>query len=139
MEMLRTKTPEMVRKEIWMHILAYDLIRGVTAEAAGVHSERPRLLSFKGTLQTMTAFQDALRQASPSDRARLIEAISSHRVGGRFDRVEPRANQRRPMQQRYLIEPRRQARKRLMRGKSRGNPPILGGRPQTADPGGGWL
>lgn len=117
MEMLRTKTPEMVRKEIWMHMLAYNLIRGVTAEAAEARGERPRLLSFKGTLQTMTAFQDALRQAAPNDRAALIDAmlkaISSHRVGDRFGRVEPRANKRRPKQQRYLMEPRRQARKRL--------------------------
>ena len=34
MEMLRCKTPEMVRKEIWMYFLAYNLIRGAMAEAA---------------------------------------------------------------------------------------------------------
>lgn len=118
MEMLRTKTPEMVRKEVWMHMLAYNLIRGAAAEAAEAHGARPRRLSFKGALQTMTAFQDALRRAAPSDREPLIEAmleaIASHRVGDRFGRVEPRAVKRRPKQQRYLMEPRREARKRLM-------------------------
>jgi Transposase DDE domain len=118
MDVLRCKTPEMVRKEIWMHLLAYNLIRGVMAEAAEAHDEQPRHLSFKGALQTMTAFQDALRHATPSDREHLVKellkAISRHGVGDRFGRVEPRANKRRPKPQRYLKEPRKEARKRLM-------------------------
>jgi hypothetical protein len=118
MDVLRCKTPEMVRKEIWMHLLAYNLIRGVMAQAAEVHDKPPRLLSFKGALQTMTAFQDALRHATPSDREHLVQemlrAIARHRVGDRFGRVEPRANKRRPKPQRFLMEPRRQSRKRLM-------------------------
>jgi hypothetical protein len=118
MDVLRCKTPEMVQKEIWMHLLAYNLIRGVMAKAAEAHRKLPRELSFKGALQTMTAFQDTLRHAPLSDRDRLIKAmlkaISRHRVGHRFGRAEPRANKRRPKPQRYLTEPRDQARKRLM-------------------------
>jgi hypothetical protein len=118
MDVLRCKTPEMVQKEIWMHLLAYNLIRGVMTKAAEAHDAQPRQLSFKGTLQTMTAFQDVLRQATPSARGPLIkamlEAIASHRVGDRFGRVEPRANKRRPKPQRYLKEPRKEARKRLI-------------------------
>jgi hypothetical protein len=118
MDVLRCKSPEMVRKEIWMHLLAYNLIRGVMTEAAEVHAKRPRQLSFKGAWQTMTAFQDALRWAPPGPRVHLVgamlKAISSHEVGDRFGRVEPRANKRRPKPQRYLMEPRSQARKRLM-------------------------
>jgi hypothetical protein len=118
MDVLRCKTPEMVRKEIWMHLLAYNLIRGVMVDAAEAHDKVPRQLSFKGTLQTMTAFQDALRWATAGDRVRLIEemrkAISCHEVGDRFGRVEPRANKRRPKPQRFLMGPRRQARKALM-------------------------
>jgi len=118
MDVLRCQTPEMVRKEIWMHLLAYNLIRGMIRDAAEAHGKRPRQLSFKGALQTMTAFQDALRWASPEARADLVtamlKAISSHAVGDRFGRVEPRANKRRPKPQRFLTEPRRQARKALM-------------------------
>jgi hypothetical protein len=118
MDILRCKSPEMVQKEIWMHLLAYNLIRGVMAQAAEGHNEQPRHLSFKGALQTMTAFQDALRWATPGERGRLLKemlkAIASHRVGDRFGRVEPRANKRRPKPQRYLMEPRKEARKRLM-------------------------
>src|SRR5207302_7742503 len=54
MDVLRCKTPEMVQKEIWMHLLAYNLIRGVAAKAAAAHDKQPRHLSFKGALQTMT-------------------------------------------------------------------------------------
>jgi hypothetical protein len=118
MDVLRCQTPAMVRKEIGMHLLAYNLIRGMIREAAEAHEKRPRQLSFKGALQTMTAFQDALRWSAPGDRARLVaemlKAISGHEVGDRFGRVEPRANKRRPKQQRYLMEPRREARKALM-------------------------
>jgi hypothetical protein len=118
MDVLRCKTPEMVEKEIWIHLLAYNLIRGVMAKAAEAHDVRPRELSFKGALQTMTAFQDTLRVASPTARATLweamLKAIAAHRVGDRFGRAEPRANKRRPKAQRYLNEPRPEARKRLM-------------------------
>lgn len=118
MDVLRCQTPEMVRKEIWMHLLAYNLIRGVMRDAAEAHEKSPRRLSFKGALQTMTGFQDALRWATPIHRSGLVEqmlkAISSHEVGDRFGRVEPRANKRRPKPQRYLMEPRRQARKALV-------------------------
>ena len=118
MDVLRCKTPEMVRKEIWMHMLAYNLIRGVMRDAAEAYAKRPRHLSFKGALQTMTAFGDALRWATRVARPRLVQemlrAISSHEVGDRFGRVEPRANKRRPKPQRFLMEPRHQARKALM-------------------------
>jgi len=118
MDILRCKTPEMVRKEVWIHLLAYNLIRGVMAEAAEAHSLRPRELSFKGALQTMTAFQDMLRRAKSLERRRLVkvmlESIAQHRVGDRPGRVEPRANKRRPKPQKFLMEPRKQARKRLL-------------------------
>ncbi len=117
MDVLRGKSPEMVVKEIWMHLLAYNLIRAVMAKAAEAHDKHPRLLSFKGALQTMTAFQEALRLATPNGREHLMRAmfwaIAQHHVGDRFGRAEPRANKRRPKSQTYLTEPRPEARKRL--------------------------
>lgn len=119
MDVLRCKTPEMVQKEIWIHLLAYNLIRGMMAKAAEAHDASPRELSFKGTLQAMTAFQDTLRFSSAECRAvlweEMLKVIASHRVGNRPGRYEPRANKRRPKKQRYLNEPRREARKRLAR------------------------
>ena len=57
MDILRCKTPELVRKEIWTHILAYNLIRTIMAQAATKHSIEPRTISFKGAIQTLEAFQ----------------------------------------------------------------------------------
>ncbi len=101
-----------------MHMLAYNLIRGVMARAAEAHDKKPRQISFKGALQAMTAFQDALRRAAPKDRERLmhtmLEVIAQHEVADRPGRFEPCANKRRPKPQRFLTEPRREARKRLL-------------------------
>jgi len=108
----------MIQKKILIYLLAYNLIRGVIAKAAEAHDKQPRLLSFKGALQTMTAFQEVLRWATPRNREHLVpemlRAIASHKVGDRFGRFEPRANKRRPKPQRFLMEPRCEARKRLL-------------------------
>ena len=48
MDVLRCRSPEMVEKEIWMHVLAYNVIRGGITEAAKAHHKQPRRLSFKG-------------------------------------------------------------------------------------------
>jgi len=118
MDILRCQSPEMVEKEIWMHLLAYNLIRGVMARAARAHGRAPRRVSFTGAWQTMKAFHDSLIGALPAKRERLVaamlKAIAGHRVGDRPGRVEPRATKRRPKKLRYLNEPRREARKRLM-------------------------
>src|SRR5262249_12461151 len=56
MRELRCKTPELVRKEVWAHILAYNLIRTVMAQAAARHDVLPRSISFTGAMQTLEAF-----------------------------------------------------------------------------------
>ena len=57
MDMLRCKTPELVRKEIWAHVLAYNLIRTVMAQAAAREGIAPRAVSFKAALQVLEAFR----------------------------------------------------------------------------------
>ena len=51
MEMLRCKTPEMVQKEIAVHLLAYNIIRGNLAQAAVMNNIIPRQLSFRSAVQ----------------------------------------------------------------------------------------
>jgi len=118
MEVLRCKSPAMVRKEIWMHLLAYNLIRRVMTEAAERVGLEPRQISFAGTLQTVMAFATAGWGCPPARLASLyalvLQAVVQHRVGNRPDRIEPRANKRRPRVQCYLNEPRAQARERLL-------------------------
>jgi hypothetical protein len=117
MDHLRCKTPAMARKEVWAHLLVYNLIRATMAQAALAHHVLPRLLSFEGARQTLDAFRDVLQQATaeqlPGVVERLLAAIASHRVGGRPDRYEPRARKRRPKEYPLLKLPRRQARERL--------------------------
>jgi hypothetical protein len=100
MEFLRCKTPEMVHKEIWAHLLAYNLLRTVMAVAAGENELEPRQVSFKGAKQAVTAFAPKLEAVRPKDRPALIDAmlaaIAYHRVGNRPGRWEPRATKRRP-------------------------------------------
>ena len=120
MEVLRCKTPAMVRKEIWMHLLAYNLIRTLLADAAQTVNLEPRELSFKAGLQTLNAFAPlwatlANAAVNPEDLyATLLQAIARHRVGDRPDRIEPRAVKRRPRPRTYLTEPRAIARERLL-------------------------
>jgi len=119
MDVLRCKRPEMVEKEVWAHLLANNLIRRAMSRAAEAAGRSPREVSFKGALQTMTAFQDALRWTEKGQRQRLwavlLAEIGRHRVADRPGRVEPRANKRRPKPTRFLVEPRRDARKRLLK------------------------
>ena len=117
MDVLRCKSPAMVRKEIWMHLLAYNLIRTLMAQAAATVGVDPRDLSFKGTLQTLVAFA-AAGWSCPQRRnqlyAAVLRAVATHRVNDRPDRVEPRAVKRRPKKQVYLNEPRSVAKARLL-------------------------
>ncbi len=96
MDVLRCKTPDMVHKEIWTHLLAYNLLRTVMAVAADENDIEPRQVSFKGAKQTLTAFAPKIEAAQPEDRAPLIDAmlaaVAYHRVGDRPGRWEPRAS-----------------------------------------------
>jgi hypothetical protein len=110
MDILRCKTPEMVEKEIWTHLLAYNLLRTVMAVAASEHGIVPCQVSFKGAKQVLTAFAPKIEAARPKDRAALIEAMLSavayHRVGNRPGRWEPRARKSRRRPGSPLTQPR---------------------------------
>jgi putative transposase len=117
LEDLRGTFPAMVRKEIWAHWLAYNLIRKTMAAAAVLHDERPRSLSFAGALQSVAGVMGQASVAEPSLLRRWaiqkLESIASHRVGRRPNRVEPRAVKRRPKAHKLLTKPRQEARAEL--------------------------
>jgi hypothetical protein len=119
MDVLRCKTPEMVRKELWMHLLVYNLVREVIAQAAQRVGLEPHQVSFKGALQTVNRFQELLAMTRPERWPTLFEqllrAVATHRVADRPDRYEPRAVKRRPKCEALLNVPRDVARKRLLR------------------------
>jgi hypothetical protein len=121
MDVLRCRTPELVRTELWMHLLAYNLIRGLMAEAAAEAGCMPRELSFAGATQAVRAFGERLAEATPVRAAELrrglLVMIGCQRVGNRPGRVEPRARKRRPKHGALLTTPRHQARAQLLRGR----------------------
>lgn len=123
MDVLRCQTPAMLHKEIWAHLLAYNLTRKVMAQAAVHAGINPRQISFMATVQTLNAFRPMLLDASVErlqELARLIfQAIVKHRVGDRPNRCEPRAVKRRPKEYDRLMLPRLLARAKLLRYPSR--------------------
>src|SRR6516165_6886040 len=123
MRELRCKTPELVRKEVWTHILAYNLIRTVMAQAAARHGVAPRTISFTGAMQTLEAFQPLLEfGAAQTADSRLglyhdlLAAIASHRVGDRPDRYEPRLKKRRRNNYDWLTKPRAEIKRKMAKG-----------------------
>ena len=108
MDVLRAKTPEMVCKEIWAHLLAYNLIRKIMAQAAIVHGKNPRKLSFSLALQVIESFRSAniFREDKTKIYAEILKAIASKSVGNRPGRREPRAVKRRPKPFPRLQKPR---------------------------------
>ena len=123
MRELRCKTPESVRKEVWAHILAYNLIRTVMAQAAATHDIPPRSISFTGAMQTLEAFQPLLEGRAARDAAgrlrlyhELLDALARHRVGDRPDRYEPRVKKRRRNHYGWLTKPRAEMKRKMAKG-----------------------
>jgi hypothetical protein len=121
-DVLRCRTPEMVRREIWIALLAYNLIRRSMLQAAlASDSERsPRQLSFTAAMQKIAASLNTLTACTDTVLVMLIDVhlkhIATHEIGNRPNRVEPRAVKRRPKPHKLLTKPRDQARAELLAG-----------------------
>ena len=120
MDVLRSKSPDVVRKEILMHLLAYNLIRTLMWQAAEKHGQPLHRLSFAGTVQRLDALAPYLWLYAGSRRARvlyelLLEWIARDKLPSRPHRVEPRAVKRRPKKYARLNKPRQQLRQALLR------------------------
>ena len=88
----------MVRKEIWCHLLAWNLLRGTMVDSAKRNEIMPRQLSVKGAMQVAEAFMLVMMAIDDSDTlyTAFLAAVSAHRVGNRPSRIEPRFKKRRP-------------------------------------------
>ena len=113
---LSCKTPAMAEKEIWVYLLAYNLIRLIMAQAA-IHTNRlPRELSFKHSLQLWLAWgRQGTAFGHDADVSILLVLIAQQRVGKRPGRIEPRALKRRPKPYPLLNKPRQLAREEVMK------------------------
>ena len=117
MDVLRCKSPDMVSKEIWTCLLAYNLIRQRILQAALLAERSPRQISFTAAMQKIAASWQAILLCDEERVRTLIEAhlrdLATHRIGDRPDRVEPRAIKRRPKPHPLLTTPRAQAKAEL--------------------------
>ncbi len=118
MDMLRTKSPEMIRKELAIYFLAYNLIRSVMAQAAHLHGRDPLRLSFKGTLQHLNSFLPLLAVANTRERVHyydtLLRLVAREQLPDRPHRVEPRLVKRRPKWSRWMQQPRAVLKQKLV-------------------------
>lgn len=121
LDQLRCLSPAMVEKEIWAHVLGYNLVRKVSCQAAHEAGVHPRDVSFTATRQALEAAWGQLSHATAAERVRqgrsLLAAVAAERVGDRPNRVEPRAVKRRPKEYDRLNKPRAQARANVLKGK----------------------
>jgi hypothetical protein len=113
MEMLRCKSPEMVQKEIAVHLLAYNIIRGNLAQAAVLHDKIPRQLSFRSSVQLIYQASKQIGRLIGKSLINallaLSKAIASTLIGLQKRKKQPRAIKRRPKPFPLLTIPRHEA------------------------------
>jgi hypothetical protein len=114
---VRCKTPQMVRRELWVTLLAYNLIRKVIATSAAVHGKQPRHLGFTLACQSLLASWMLFSTGSCSDSRAMYRMILAHiaanEVADRPGRFEPRVLKRRRHRYPLMQRPREQLRAEL--------------------------
>jgi len=108
LDVLRGLSPHMIERELWMHAIAYNLIRALLLEASLTHSVPIQCLSFKGAIDAVHAWAAAprLRHAPRRYSVELLARVAADRVPSRPDRHEPRALKRRHKNYQFLTKPR---------------------------------
>ena len=124
MEQLRCKSPAMAEKELLAFLVAHNLIRCLMAQAATVHQAPLDRISFKGALDSLRQYSNALAQARNRKIRRqlwedLLWNLARDQVPYRPGRREPRAVKRRPKSYPLLTRPRRRYREILHRNHYR--------------------
>ena len=118
MEFLNAESPQMVRKEIYAHLLAYNLIRTLMWEAGMRHGVDPLRLSFQATIQHLLNFIPQLVQAGRNKRRELttilLGLIAGEKLSDQSGRCEPRVRKRRPKAFPLMQKPRHILRKKLL-------------------------
>ena len=111
------KSPDMVRRQLWVTMLAYNLIRGLIATAAATHGKRPRQLGFTLTCQTVLSSWMLVSTGACRDprglRCSTLQRIAANEVADRPGRIEPRVLKRRRHRYPLMTRPRQQLRQEL--------------------------
>nr|WP_292740029.1 IS4 family transposase [Nostoc sp. JL31] len=117
MEILRCKSPSMVRKEIYVFLLAYNLLRSLMWDAGTTYTTPPLRLSLQGTRHHLINFIPKLLATTSTTRLKiyrtLLKIIAHKAVPDRPARNEPRVRKRRPKAYPLMTKPRHELRKQL--------------------------
>lgn len=123
MDMLSCKSPDMVKKEIGIHFLAYNFIRIIMAESCVRNNAIPWKISFKGSVQLINSFMPYFLKSGTAKNKLLynemLSEIAKNKVGNRPGRVEPRRVKQRPKAFPLLHKPRAIEKERLTRKMKR--------------------
>ena len=100
MEHISSKTPDMVRKQFWAYLLAYNLIRRIMLETGLLHNVDPLRVSFKGTIDSIRAYASDMSHASSEQSLKALFDmfywdLATDLIPLRPFRVHPRALKRR--------------------------------------------
>jgi len=118
MDVMRCKSPQMVRKELWCHLLAYNLIRHLMWEAEQAKVGCGGWTSFKGTIQYLISFRAFFSVTTPQQKKaflrQLLDLIATQEVPNRPNRIEPRVKKRRPKKYNLMNKPRAELRAALI-------------------------
>jgi hypothetical protein len=120
LESLRSRSPEMAQKELSLRLIAHNLVRGTMAQAAAEHPVALERISFKGSLDTLRQFAQAMAQARSKKKrqqlwSELLRTLAADLVPERPGRREPRAVKRKKNRYPRLVGPRRKFRDHLKR------------------------
>ena len=123
MDELKCKTPEMLYRELMMHLIGYNLVRGLMVEAASIHDVDLERISFKGSVDTLRHFSLVIAKARSRRQQiqltnEMLEALASDALPDRPHRVEPRSQKRRPKAYPFLTQPRAELKARWMGTKN---------------------
>lgn len=116
---VRCKSPEMVHREVWTTLLAYNLIRTTAAGAALLHKKLPRQISFTSTCQYVLASWMQLSSGFTGESSlevyllTMLEQIAGCEVANRPGRLEPRVLKRRRHGYKLMMKPRNELRREL--------------------------
>jgi hypothetical protein len=126
MDMLSSKSPEMLYRELMMHLIAYNLIRCLMVEAASIHQVNLESISFKGSVDTLRHFSPVIAQARSRQQQTqltndMLEALVGDLLPRRPHRIEPRHQKRRPKAYPFMTKPRNELKAGLLRRRNAKN------------------
>jgi len=125
MDILRCKTPSMVKKEIIMHFIAYNCIRRLMFEASEKKQILVRRVSFKGSIQALRQWEPHINNIKTNRKEqmqllkRLYDSIANNIIPERPGRSEPRCVKRRPKPYQLLTAPRHEMKEIKHRSRHR--------------------